>query len=110
NAFYVAGIPANLPDLEVVFAAPGIVTQAEFDAELVILSVEDEGKVGRGKFELQFMIAFLNRFKMAVTKKKGHLLMQRYTCNINFCVASFMNDFRSYSYTPDSLLTYIKNN
>lgn len=110
NAFHVVGIPANLPDLEAVFASPGIVTQAEFDAELVVLSVEDEGKVGRGKFELQFMTAFLNRFKMAITKKKGYLLTQRYTCKINFDAANFMSDFRSYSYTPDSLLTYIGNN
>lgn len=110
NAFHVADIPANLPSLEVLFAAAGIVTQAEFDAELAILGAEDEGKVGRGKFELQFMTAFLNRFKMAITKKKGHLLTQRYTCKINFHAANFMSDFRSYSYTPNSLLTYIRNN
>lgn len=110
DTFHVAGIPANLPDLEIVFAAPGIVTQAEFDTELAVLSAEDEGKVGRGKFELQFMTAFMNRFKMAITKKKGHLLTRRYTCKINFDAANFMSDFRSYSYTPDSLLAYIRNN
>lgn len=110
NAFHVADIPANLPDLEVVFAAPGIVTQAEFDVELAVLSAEDEGKVGRGKFELQFMIAFMNRFKTAITKKNGYLLTKRYACKINFDVANFLSDFRSYSYTPDSLLTYIRNN
>jgi len=110
NSFHVAGIPASLPDLEIVFAATGIVTQAEFDSELVVISTEDQGKVGRGKFELQFMTAFLNRFKMAITRKKGHLLVQRYNCKINFDAANFMSDFRSYAYTPDSLLTYIRRN
>lgn len=108
DGFQLNGIPSDLAGMEALFNTAGIVSQQEFTAELATISVEDMGLVGRGKFEMQFMVHFFVRFKDGIVDRSKQVLSSLYKCKANVDPNTFVNDFRSYAIEPEALRTYIR--
>lgn len=108
DRFHLNGIPSDLPGMETLFGTPGVVSQAEFDREITLIRGENLGQIGRGKFEMQFVIHFFQRFKAGLVNKKLQVLGALYKCRVNVDPDTFVNDFYPYAIVPDCLRQYIR--
>ncbi len=65
-------------------------------------------KVFRGKFELRFLVSFLNRLKDEICKKKPTQFSKRHKCNLRFEYCNALSVLTQYAETPDCLIDYLK--
>lgn len=63
----------------------------------------------RGKFELQFLISFLNRFKDEIGKKNNSIFPKRYTTSLRFEYVTAISQLTNDAITPNCLIDYIRN-
>lgn len=63
----------------------------------------------RGKFELKFLISFLNRFKDEIGKRSSSIFPKRYTTSLRFEYVTAVSQLTNDAITPVCLMDYIKN-
>ncbi|WP_323756801.1 DUF4435 domain-containing protein [Roseivirga sp.] len=61
----------------------------------------------RGKFELRFLISFLNRLQSEIGKTKGSLFKKKYSCSLRFEYTTAISQLTNNSETPPCLVSYI---
>jgi len=65
-------------------------------------------KAFRGKFELRFLVSFLNRLKDEICKKKPNLFTKKYKCNLRFEYINALSVLTQYAETTTCLTKYLK--
>lgn len=67
-----------------------------------------KSEVFRGKFELQFFVCFLSKFKAIIEDRNQNLCSTRYKTPLQFKIENVFTQLNSYAYVPNSLRKYIK--
>jgi hypothetical protein len=65
-------------------------------------------KLFRGKFEMRFLISFLNNFSKLLNSEKSEVFSKRYKYNRQFTADDTYLLLNSYAFRPECLLNYIK--
>jgi hypothetical protein len=101
----------EIPDLtfEAISALFGTsqITKEAFEEKLVEFRKVYAPEVFRGKFQLQFLSSFLERFRNEVSKRNNHLCSKRYTTPLQFSLPVITTLLAAYAYVPPSLRMYI---
>lgn len=67
----------------------------------------DTNKFFRGKFELQFLVSFLNRIKEELGKKNSSVFSRRYRINLRLEFSSAISTLSQYAETTKCLIKYL---
>lgn len=99
----------SLDKIQAFFPLAPIITQQEIDDKLNYFSSKNLNQVFRGKFELKFLINFLDKLKSEICKKKPHLFNKKHKCNLRFEYSNGLTNLSIYANTPGCLYIYLEN-
>lgn len=94
--------------IESLFLESPRIAKETYEAKLEIFKKLEGDKYFRGKFELKFLISFLNRFKEEIGKRKDSIFEKRYSSSLRFEYVTSISQLTNNAITPDCLINYIK--
>lgn len=98
----------NQTDIELIFNNAPKIEKAKFEAKLNEFKTLKGDEKFRGKFELKFLVSFLNRFKEEIGKKKDSIFSKRYSTSLRFEYVTSVSQLTNNAITPSCLIEYIK--
>lgn len=98
----------NKTDIEQIFKDSPIIDESIFEVKLNQFKELKGEESFRGKFELKFLVSFLNRLKDEIGKRKNSIFPKRYTTSLRFEYATSLSQLTNNAITPDCLIAYIK--
>lgn len=97
----------NKEEIKKVFTNAPEVTQERFDEKKAYFETLAPEEIYRGKFELRFLISFLNRLQDELGKRKNSIFPKRYSCNLRFEYSTGVSLLTNNAITPKCLKNYI---
>lgn len=98
----------NQEDIETIFNDSPKIEKSVFELKFNQFKSLKGEESFRGKFELKFLVSFLNRFKDEIGKRKDSIFSKRYTTSLRFEYATSISQLTNNAITPTCLITYIK--
>ncbi|PRY08860.1 uncharacterized protein DUF4435 [Pontibacter ummariensis] len=98
----------NVSEIESIFHDAPKVPSERLSAKVAELSGMKADEVFRGKFELRFLVSFLNRLKDELGKRKDSMFPKRYSCSLRFEYATSVSQLTNNAVTPACLLAYVR--
>ncbi|MBU3011097.1 DUF4435 domain-containing protein [Polaribacter vadi] len=98
----------RLEDIEKIFNNAPKIEKAVFEKKLTEFKTLKGDEKFRGKFELRFLVSYLNRFKDEIGKKKSSIFSKKYSTSLRFEYATSVSQLTNNAITPDCLIEYLK--
>lgn len=98
----------NQNDIEIIFKDAPKIDKDIFESKLELFKNLNGDESFRGKFELKFLVSFLNRFKDEISKRNDSIFSKRYTCSLRFEYVTAVSQLTNNAFTPDCLMNYIR--
>ncbi|MFT5760921.1 MAG: hypothetical protein ACI8WA_000022 [Polaribacter sp.] len=95
-------------NIETLFSESPKITDLNFDKKLEIFKSVNKSKTFRGKFELKFLISFLNRFQDEIGKRKNSVFPKKYSSPLRFEYSTSISQLTNNAITCESLIKYLK--
>lgn len=99
----------NQNNIEEIFDDAPKIDKAIFETKLEEFKKLNGDECFRGKFELKFLVSFLNRFKDEIGKRNNSIFPKRYTTTLRFEYVTSVSQLTNNAFTPECLMNYIKN-
>lgn len=98
----------NQTDIELIFNDAPKIEKSKFEAKYNQFKALKGDEKFRGKFELKFLVSFLNRFKDEIGKTKNSIFSKRYSTSLRFEYVTSVSQLTNNAITPNCLIDYIK--
>lgn len=95
-------------NIESIFCDSPKIEKTIFERKLLEFKKVKGEEVFRGKFELKFLVSFLNRFKDEIGKRKNSAFQKRYSTPLRFEYVTSISQLTNNAVTPQCLIEYIK--
>ena len=77
-------------------------------AKIDLFNNSSRQQLFRGKFEIKFLISFLNKLQNEICKKEPIIFSRQYKCNLRFECRNAISVLTQYAETPNCLKGYLK--
>jgi hypothetical protein len=98
----------DLTKIESLFPEAYKIDEKQIKMKLITFKKLDGSKYFRGKFELKFMISFLDRIKNELGVKKSRIFNKKYKINLALEYSSSISLLSQYAITPECLKKYLE--
>lgn len=98
----------NQTGIELIFSDAPKIEKEKFEDKLNKFKTLKGDENFRGKFELKFLVSFLNRFKDEIGKRKDSIFPKRYKTTLRFEYVTSVSQLTNNAITPNCLVDYIK--
>jgi len=95
-------------DIEAIFSDAPKIEKEVFESKLNHFKELKGEENFRGKFELKFLVSFLNRLKDEIAKRNDSIFPKRYTTSLRFEYVTSVSQLTNDAITPECLIEYIK--
>ena len=97
-----------IDDLSARFPRAIAISQEELDAKLTELRCSTSQKSFRGKFEIEFMLKFLQKLIHEANKDNSHYFTRKVRVVLSLSKRTIISDLSQYADTPDCLYSYLE--
>ena len=97
-----------IDDLYEMFPGTIAISQEELDARLTELRSSTRQKSFRGKFEIEFLLKFLQKLIHEANKDNSHYFTRKVKVVLSLSKSNIISELSQYADTPDCLYSYLK--
>lgn len=100
----------NKVNIESIFSESPKITDEKFTEKLELFKTVNQSETFRGKFELKFLISFLNKLQDEIGKRKNSIFSKRHSCSLRFEYATSISQLTNNAVTCEKLIQYLDDN
>jgi hypothetical protein len=97
-------------NIESIFSESPKISDEKFIEKLEFFKTVNQSETFRGKFELKFLISFLNKLQDEIGKRKNSIFSKRYSCSLRFEYATSISQLTNNAVTCEKLIQYLDDN
>lgn len=97
----------NKGKIESIFSESPKITDENFDKKIDVFKAVNQSETFRGKFELKFLISFLNKLQDEIGKRKDSIFSKRHSCSLRFEYATSISQLTNNAITCEKLVQYL---
>ncbi|WP_420287290.1 DUF4435 domain-containing protein [Flavobacterium psychrophilum] len=100
----------NKENIESIFSDSPKITDETFTEKLELFKRVNQSETFRGKFELKFLVSFLNKLQDEIGKRKNSIFSKRHSCSLRFEYATSISQLTNNAVTCEKLIQYLDDN
>ncbi|RXM41534.1 DUF4435 domain-containing protein [Flavobacterium sp. YO64] len=93
--------------IETIFSESPKIATENFNKKLDLFKTVNQSETFRGKFELKFLISFLNKLQDEIGKRKGSIFSKRHSCSLRFEYATSISQLSNNAVNCEQLVKYL---